>query len=90
MNWNNIKENKCPKCERKLCFRLKGSKINIKANENLARTIVKDDYYFCSHCDGFKITSKRLQEVKKNLNKKTLNGIPQEDKKLFSSVILKL
>ena len=57
MNWNNIKENKCPECGKKLAFRLAGSKNHIRSRNGLQ--LKDDNYYFCFRCD-FQITSKKL------------------------------
>ena len=64
MNWNNLKENKCPECSGKLNFRLKGKEFKIKANKGSSRS-QDDDWLFCSKkgCKGFQISLKRFKQI---------------------------
>ena len=91
MNWNIIKELKCPHCEKSLSFRLKGSFVNLKANKNFAKK-VNDDFYFCSQkkCKGFQINKKKIQELKEKEKDFLLKIIPKRDKQLFKTGLIQL
>ena len=89
MNWNNIKEDKCPKCNKKLQFRLEGRPFKIKANKGFSKTREKGNLYFCSACDGFQITEKRLLELKNKQIEDIKNSIPKENKHLFKTGLLR-
>lgn len=67
MNWSNLSEKTCPKCERKLSFRLKGSIVTTKTRANRSnscavKSAVDSNYYFCFMCK-FQITEKRMNEI---------------------------
>lgn len=67
MNWSNLSEKTCPKCERKLSFRLKGSLITTKTRANRSnscavKSSVDSNYYFCFMCK-FQISEKRMNEI---------------------------
>ena len=66
MNWNNLQQNNCPNCNKKLSFRLSNSKNKIRSR--LGKTLGKSDYYFCFRCD-FQIRAEKLLSIAKNANK---------------------
>lgn len=88
MNWENLKETKCPKCSNKLKCRVAGNVFRIKSQHLNAKS-KKENWYFCSYCDGFQISSTKLAKVVKKLSVK-LKEIPKQDKHLFKSGLLSL
>jgi hypothetical protein len=87
MNWNNIKKEECPECEKKLLFRTKGSFVNMKSDQNKSRALT-EDYYFCK-CGKFKMTLKKFIELRKKLDAQQKNSIPKKDKHLFTSGLIR-
>lgn len=64
-NWNNLKNECCIFCNKKLQFRLKTSNTHIRARGY--QNNLRDDMYFCFRCD-FQISRNKLAEVLKNIN----------------------
>lgn len=72
-SWSNLSRGECPKCERKLSFRLKGSTVNTKTRANRSscgtiKSAVGEDYYFCFRCK-LQITKMRMNEVVESTKK---------------------
>lgn len=87
MNWNNLKENKCPNCNCKMLFRKKNAVVNIKVRKNFTSENRKDHYYFCSRCPkGFQISHNKLINVLKKQRSEI--NIPEKDKELFKDGLL--
>lgn len=88
MNWENLKNQKCPNCNCKLHCRIKGSAFKIKSRKgNLTK---KDEsWYFCSRCEGFQISEKKLVKL---ITKKPikLGEVPKKDRHLFKNGLLSL
>jgi hypothetical protein len=87
MNWNNIKKESCPECEKKLLFRTKGSFVNMKSDKNKTRALT-EDCYFCK-CGKFKMTLKKFIELRKKLEVQQKNSIPKKDRGLFRSGLIR-
>lgn len=63
MEWNNLVNNNCPSCNKKLSFRLRGSKNKIRSRQG--RDLKDSDYFFCFKCD-FQIKAEKLMMIKNN------------------------
>lgn len=89
MKWENIKENKCPKCGKKLRFRTRGSIIRIKANEGKKTANENDGLYFCSAsgCIGFQISASKRDNIEKDQMKKEREQF--KDNPLFKTGLLR-
>jgi hypothetical protein len=63
MNWSNLKQYRCPKCNHKLLYRLKGSSVQaVRSGSREVFMTHKDSYHCFGKCE-FSITTKRLREV---------------------------
>lgn len=88
MNWENLKNNNCPKCNCKLQCRIQGSEFKIKSRKNF-KSSKRENWYFCSRCDGFQISEKKLAKL--ILKKPTkLVEIPKGYRHLFKKGLLSL
>ena len=57
MNWDNLRESKCPKCEKVLKFRTSTRNTKIRSRKGKE---INEDMYFCFKCN-FQITTKKIK-----------------------------
>lgn len=88
MNWENLKNNKCPKCDCKLHCRIQGNEFRIKSRHKIS-TNKKESWYFCSKCEGFQISEKKLSKLILKQSVKKVD-IPKRDRHLFKTGLLSL
>jgi hypothetical protein len=79
MNWNNILETRCPLCNSKLAFRVKGTDIKFQEKYKGA---TKKDFYLCRSGDcTFTIAADKFSKVFSHLTDKNSINVHWESLK---------